>query len=97
MVKFSASENEDLIRSEWEEAKGPKDLLGYLDIGLNPKAQSGFLQDAIVAGNVYVAVGTNDEVPGGKNKTDFYLGPSVTGATIASDGRVSSRTGAVAA
>src|SRR5207302_1560633 len=40
MVKFSASENEDLIRSEWEEAKGPKDLLGYLDIGLNPKAQS---------------------------------------------------------
>ena len=97
MVKFSASENEDLIRSEWEEAKGPKDLLGYLDIGLNPKARSGFLQDAIVAGNVYVAVGANDEVPGGKNKTDFYLGGSLTGATITIDGRPIIRKGALAA
>jgi len=97
MVKFSASENEDLIRSEWEEAKGPKDLLGYLDIGLNPKARSGFLQDAIVAGNVYVAVGANDEVPGGKNKTDFYLGASLTGATITIDGRPIIRKGALAA
>ncbi len=97
MVKFSASENEDLIRSEWEEAKGPKDLLGYLDIGLNPRARSGFLQDAIVAGNVYVAVGANDEVPGGKNKTDFYLGASLTGATVTIDGRLIIRKGALAA
>src|SRR3989475_6748918 len=97
MVKFSASENEDLIRSEWEEAKGPKDLLGCLDIGLNPKAQSGFLQDAIVAGSLYVAVGANDEVPGGKNKTDFYLGASLTGATVTIDGRPIIRKGALAA
>ena len=97
MVKFSASENEDLIRSEWEEATGPKDLLGYLDIGLNPKARSGFLQDAIVAGNVYVAVGANDEVPGGKNKTDFYLGASLSGATVTIDGRSIIRKGALAA
>lgn len=87
LTKFSASENEDFLRSDWEEAKGPKDLLGYLDIGLNPKARSGFLQDAIVAGNVYVAVGNNDEVPGGKNKTDFYLGANLTGATVKIDGR----------
>src|SRR3990172_1872408 len=43
LTKFSASENEDFIRADWEEAKGPKDLLGYLDVGLNPKARSGFL------------------------------------------------------
>src|ERR1700704_4245931 len=97
MVKFSASENEDIIRSEWDEAKGPKDLLGYLDIGLNPKARSGFLQDAIVAGSVYVAVGANDEVPGGKNKTDFYLGASLTGATITIDGHPVVRKGALPA
>src|SRR5207302_1429507 len=77
----------------WEEAKGPKDLLGYLDIGLNPNARSGFLQDAIVAGNVYVAVGANDEVPGGKNKTDFYLGGSLTGANVMIDGREVIRNG----
>ena len=96
LTKFSASENEDLIRSEWEEAKGPKDLLGYLDVGLNPKARSGFLQDAIVAGSLYVAVGSNDEVPGGKNKTDFYLGASLTGATVTIDGRPIIRKGALA-
>src|SRR5438067_1459964 len=70
-----------------DRANRPKDLLGYLDIGLNPNARSGFLQDAIVAGNVYVAVGANDEVPGGKNKTDFYLGGSLTGANVTIDGR----------
>lgn len=96
LTKFSASENEDFLRSDWEEAKGPRDLLGYLDIGLNPKARSGFLQDAIVAGNVYVAVGANDEVPGGKNKTDFYLGASLTGATVTIDGRPVIRNGMLA-
>jgi len=97
LTKFSASENEDFIRSDWEEAKGPKNLLGYLDIGLNPKARSGFLQDAIVAGNVYIAVGSNDEVPGGKNKTDFYLGASLTGATVTIDGRPVIRKGTLTA
>jgi leucyl aminopeptidase (aminopeptidase T) len=97
MVKFSASENEDIIRSDWNEAKGPKDLLGFLDIGLNPRARSGFLQDAIVAGSVFVAVGSNDEVPGGKNKTDFSLGASLTGATVTIDGRPVVRKGALAA
>jgi len=97
LTKFSASENEDLIRADWDEAKGPKNLLGYLDIGLNPKARSGFLQDAIVAGSMYVAVGSNDEVPGGKNKTDFYLGASLTGATVTVDGRPIIQKGTLAA
>lgn len=97
LTKFSASENEDLIRAEWEEAKGPKDRLGFLDVGLNPKARSGFLQDAIVSGNLFVAVGANDEVPGGKNKTDFYLGAALTGATVTVDGRPLIRNGTLAA
>ena len=97
LTKFSASENEEFLRSDWDEAKGPKDLLGYLDIGLNPKARSGFLQDAIVAGNIYVAVGANDEVPGGKNKTDFYLGASLAGATVTVDGHPLIRNGTLAA
>lgn len=93
LVKFSASENEAFLRKDWDEANGPKDLLGFLDIGLNPKAQSGFLQDAIVAGSVYVAVGANDEVPGGKNNTDFQIGAPLTGATVTIDGRPIVRSG----
>ena len=52
---------------------------------------------AIVAGSLYVAVGSNDEVPGGKNKTDFYLGASLTGATVTIDGRPIIRKGTLAA
>ena len=59
---------------------------GRLDIGVNPRGRQGFLQDVIAAGNVYVAVGNNDEV-GGKNNSDFSLGASLTGATVTVNGK----------
>jgi len=86
LTKWSATENEDLIRKDWAEAKGDRDRLGMIDIGLNPKAQTGFLQDYVVAGSVYVSVGANDEA-GGKNKTSFSLGSTITGATVRVDGK----------
>ncbi len=86
LVKWAASENEEMIRRQWDGAKGDRDRLGYIDIGLNPMARTGFLQDVIVAGNVYVAVGENDEA-GGRNKTDFFLGASLTGATVRVNGK----------
>jgi len=85
LTKWSAAENGELLRPRWEKAKGDKDRLAILDIGLNPNARAGFLQDYIVAGNVYVGVGDNSEI-GGKNKTDFYLGCSLTGAAVRIDG-----------
>jgi len=95
LTKWSATENEDLIRSQWSKAKGDRDRLGYLDFGLNPSARTGFLQDYIVAGNVYVAVGSNDEV-GGRNKTSFFLGSTISGATVTVDGRTVLRNGSFA-
>ena len=95
LAKWTASEGDEMIRRDWETARGDKDRLGYIDIGLNPMARSGFLQDVIVAGSVYVAVGANEEA-GGKNKTDFYLGASLTGATVRVDGRVIVEGGALA-
>ena len=95
LTKWSATENADLIQKDWDAAKGPRDRLGYVDIGLNPKGRQGFLQDVIAAGNVYVAVGDNDEV-GGKNKTDFFLGSSLTGATVAVNGKALVKDGALA-
>jgi len=93
--KWSAAENEDLFRADWKKAKGDRDRLGFIDIGLNPNAKTGFLQDVIVAGNVYIAVGDNDEV-GGKNKTDFYLASTVTGATVRVDDTTIVKNGAIA-
>ncbi len=78
---WAASENADALLPGWEKAKGPKDRLGYLQIGLNPAARRGFLQDDLVAGTVEVGVGGNEEV-GGNNKTDFYLGARLAQATV---------------
>lgn len=85
LAKWSAAENADLLRPRWEKAKGDKDRLAIVDFGLNPNAHTGFLQDYIVGGSVYVGVGDNSEI-GGKNKTDFFLGCTVTGATVRIDG-----------
>src|SRR2546422_441717 len=86
VAKWSARDNEDLMRGQWDRAKGGKDLLAGFEIGLNPAARTGFLQDFLVAGNVYLAIGDAEEF-GGKSTTDFYLGNSLTGATVAIDGK----------
>ncbi len=84
--KWSAEEGEEFLRPSWEKAKGDKDRIAYLQVGLNPNARAGFLQDAIVAGNVYVGIGDNSESDG-KNKTSFFLGSSITDATLTVDGK----------
>ncbi|HYS70960.1 MAG TPA: aminopeptidase [Thermoplasmata archaeon] len=84
VAKWSAAENEDMMRSQWQRAKGGKDLLAGFQIGLNPAAQTGYLQDYLVAGNAYVAIGDAEEF-GGKSTTDFYLASTLSGATVAID------------
>jgi len=87
VAKWSAEENDDILRSSWDKSKpGARDLLGGFEIGLNPLAQTGFLQDYLPAGNVYVAIGNSEDF-GGKNATDFYLASTLTGATVAIDGK----------
>ena len=97
LAKWSATENADMIQRDWDGAKGDpgRERLAYLDIGVNPKGRQGFLQDVIAAGNVYVAVGNNDEV-GGKNNSDFFLGASLTGATVTVNDRPVVTDGALA-
>ena len=86
VAKWSAQDNEDILRPQWDKAKGGKDLLAGFQIGLNPEAQTGYLQDYLVAGNVYIAIGDSDEF-GGKSTTDFYLASTLTGATVTVGGK----------
>ena len=80
-ASWSADINPELFKPSWEKAKGPKDRLGSVSIGLNPAARTGFLQDDLVAGVVEIGIGSNDEY-GGRNKTDFYLGARLSNATV---------------
>ena len=78
---WTAEENAEPYRKNWEKAKGPKDRIGALGIGLNPSARGGFLQNDLVSGVVELGLGSNASF-GGKNKTDFYLGAYLSGATV---------------
>ena len=85
-AKWTAAGDVTSLQRTWQKAKGPKDRLAYVDVGLNPKARLGFLGDAMVAGVVSVGIGANAGL-GGKNKTDFYLGGTLTGATVTIGGK----------
>jgi len=87
VAKWSAAENEEILRPVWDKAKpGARDRIGGFEIGLNPLARTGFLQDYLATGSVYIAIGNSEEF-GGKNTTDFYLASTLTGATVTIDGK----------
>jgi len=78
---WTAESGADLLRKQFEEAKGPKDRIGGISIGLNPDARYGFLQDDLVAGNVLLWIGDNSET-GGRNKVDFAMSGRLSRATV---------------
>ena len=84
-AKWSCEQNAELVLPGWKRAKEGRDLLAGIGIGLNPKAQTGYLQDDLVAGNAYVAIGDSGEF-GGRNFVDFGLAGTLTGATVTVDG-----------
>ncbi len=80
-ANWSAEENDAVMRPSWDKATGGKDRLAALGIGLNPAVKTGFLQDDLAAGVVEIAIGDNSEF-GGRNSTNFYLGPKLEKATV---------------
>src|SRR2546427_11576077 len=78
-ASWSAGTNEESIRSQYDRATGAKDRLGWLQIGLNPAASYGFLQDDLVAGAVEIGIGDNSEY-GGKKHSNFRFHDRLTQA-----------------
>jgi len=80
-ASWSASANAEMPQANYDRAKGPKDRLATLSIGINPEAAYGFLQDDLVSGCVEISIGDNSE-EGGRNRTDFGLGGRLSRATV---------------
>ncbi len=78
---WTAEANESALRPTWDEATGAKDRIAAFGIGLNPAVRTGFLQDELAAGVLEIGIGDNTEF-GGRNRTTFYLGARLTGATV---------------
>lgn len=83
---WTAGANSEMILNSWNRAKGGKDRLGFLSVGLNPLAAYGFLQDDLVAGSVGIDIGDNAEF-GGRNRSDFSFGSQLSGATLRVGGK----------
>lgn len=82
---FDGDQNAQRLKTQWEKAAGDKDRIGWLSIGLNPRARFGFLNNDIVAGAVGIGIGGNED-GGGKNKSGFWHSQVLGNATLQVNG-----------
>lgn len=86
VASFEGDKNIGVLRNMWEKGIGDKDKIGWLTIGLNPRASLGFLNNAIVLGTATVGIGFNKEL-GGTNDSDYGLAATVAKPTVKLDGK----------
>ena len=86
--KVDAKENFDSFKLLFTEDKKRKgaDQLGWLNIGLNPAAKYGFLNNNIVEGAIALGIGDNEYL-GGSNKSGYGFGVFFDDASLEVDGR----------
>jgi len=89
---MKAKKNLEPISRQFEKASGDKDRISFLQIGLNPKAEYGYLMDHIVEGAVQIGVGDNEYI-GGKNSSSFGTVATMGKATLNIDGKTIIRKG----
>lgn len=85
LVSFDGDENIDVLRDMCKKGTGDKDKIGWLAIGLNPKANLGFTYNPIVLGTATVGIGFNKEL-GGTNESDYALDVTLAKPTVKLDG-----------
>jgi leucyl aminopeptidase (aminopeptidase T) len=88
MRKVDADEHLDVFKMFFTEEKRKKgaDQLGWMQVGLNPAAKCGFLENSIVEGVVTIGIGDNSEL-GGNNRSAFGTPAFLNNATLEVDGK----------
>lgn len=94
LTSMTAKKNLEPITRQFEKATGDRDRIGFLQIGLNPKAQYGYLMDNIVEGAVQIGIGDSEYI-GGKNNSSFGMAATLSKATLNIDGRTIIRNGQI--
>ena len=92
LVTMKAKENLEAISKQFEKASGDKDRISFLQIGLNPKAEYGYLMDHVVEGAVQIGIGDSEYI-GGKNNSSFGTVATMSKATLDIDGKTIIRNG----
>jgi leucyl aminopeptidase (aminopeptidase T) len=92
MTSMKATRNLEPLSNQFESASGDKDRISFLQIGLNPKAEYGFLMNHIVEGAVQIGIGDNEYI-GGKNNSTFGMAAALSRATLTVDGKTIIKSG----
>ncbi len=85
MTGFGVGSEGRLLKEEYARAKGDRDRVGYLQIGINPKAVFGYMFDPLVQGAVTLGIGGN-EIVGGQNRSTFSAHATLKRASVEADG-----------
>ncbi|HXX88423.1 MAG TPA: aminopeptidase [Candidatus Acidoferrum sp.] len=85
LSSFKGGKNIAAATALWEREIGDKDRIGWITLGLNPKAKTGFTHSEIVLGTVTVGIGDNRELDG-KNDSDYGCKFTATEPTVVLDG-----------
>ncbi len=86
-VEIAAERNLASSQAGWETGTGAKDMFASVGLGLNPRAQPGFLNTPVSAGAVTIGLGDNRQF-GGKNESSYGFASSLASATVQIGGRV---------
>ena len=83
---LAGGKNIEVAQSQWEKATGDKDKIGSLALGLNPRAELGYIDNSIVLGTASIGIGDNKEL-GGNNESNWNLSVTLAKPTVQLDGR----------
>ena len=86
LKKWDAEENLEAWEKIYEGQSGDKDRFSFFGLGLNSKAQTGYLHDWIVNGVVTIGIGDNTWFEG-KNNASYTDDISISKATVKLDGK----------
>jgi len=92
LLSFKGGKNIQAERVVWERGSGDKDRIGWITLGLNPKAKIGFIQSEIALGAITIGIGDNRELDG-KNDSDYGCKFTATEPTVILDGETIIRRG----
>jgi leucyl aminopeptidase (aminopeptidase T) len=86
LLSFEGGKNVEAERVVWDGGTGDKDRIGWISLGLNPRAKTGFVQSEIALGTITVGIGDNRELDG-KNDSDYGCKFTATEPTVILDGK----------
>jgi leucyl aminopeptidase (aminopeptidase T) len=96
IMSMNARKNLEPVSKQFDEASGDKDKISFIQIGLNPKAEYGYLMNHIVEGAVQIGIGDNEYI-GGKNTASFGVAATLSKATLDVDGKTIIKNGQLSA